>query len=107
MGGLVIAKTSPMVYLCIACIGLGFGMAYISVPVVFSSFFGRRAFGTTSGVRIFITGIFNGAGPWVAGEVFDVTGTYRGPFIVLSVLCFVGAVSAILCRDPGLPNVSE
>jgi len=103
VGGLLFAETPLMVNLCIACIGLGFGTAYISVPVVFSAFFGRRAFGMTSGVRIFITGIFNGAGPWVTGKVFDVTGSYTIPFAVLSALCFVGAVSAILCRDPGVP----
>lgn len=104
VAGLLIAQSQALVYVCITLIALGFGIAYISVPVVFSAFFGRRAFGMTSGVRIFITGIFNGAGPWVAGMIFDATESYAIPFIALTALCAAGAVSAVLLKDPGLPE---
>ncbi|MCH7958650.1 MAG: MFS transporter [Candidatus Hydrogenedentes bacterium] len=104
-GGLLIAETKPMAYLCIAMIGLGFGTAYISIPVVFSNFFGRQAFGMTSGVRILITGVFNAAGPWLAGMIFDSVGSYRIPFITLTVLGIVGAISASFLRHPGSPSV--
>ncbi len=100
---LLFVESSLSVYVAIALIAVGFGIAYISVPVVFSAYFGRRAFGMTSGVRIFITGIFNGAGPWIAGEIYDATKSYVIPFTFLAVLCFVGAIGAILCRDPGIP----
>ena len=102
-GGLLLAETKPMAYVCIAMIGLGFGTAYISIPVVFSHFFGRQAFGMTSGVRIFVTGIFNGLGPWVTGMIVDKTGSYSIPFAALMVLGLCGAVAAAVCRHPGLP----
>lgn len=102
-GGLLVADTKSMAYVCITMIGLGFGTAYISIPVVFSHFFGRQAFGMTSGVRIFVTGIFNGLGPWVTGMIVDRTGSYSIPFAGLLVLCIVGTVAASVSRHPGLP----
>ena len=41
-GGLLLAADATLATLAIAMIALGFGMAYISIPVVFSHFFGRR-----------------------------------------------------------------
>ena len=100
----ILTADVPMAsYVGVALTGLGFGAAYISVPVVFSDFFGRKAFATTSGVRIFITGIFNAAGPWLAGEAHDRLGSYNSPFIVLIVLALIGAAAAAIARHPGKP----
>ena len=101
--GLLIAHETYIANICIALIGLGFGTAYISVPVVFSHFFGRKAFGVTSGLRITITGVFNGAGPILAGYIFDKTGAYTIAFISLGALCLIGSISAALLRHPGAP----
>lgn len=102
-GGLLLADERWIAYVCIALIGLGFGTAYVSVPVVFSHFFGRQAFGVTSGIRITITGIFNGLGPWVAGWLFESTGAYTIPFLGLLGLGLIGATSAACLRHPGAP----
>jgi len=104
-GGLLIAKTELLAYICVGCIGIGFGTAYISIPVVFSHFFGRQAFGVTSGVRITVTGIFNGLGPWITGLIVESTGVYTIPFIGLLVLGVVGGVVGLLLRHPGAPPV--
>jgi len=100
MGGFLIAETPAMAYASFALLGLGFGMAYINVAVVFSSYFGRSAFAATAGVRIMITGVFNAIGPWLAGEAYDRFETYSGAFVVLIVVGFAGGVSAFLCRPP-------
>ena len=102
-GIFIIADTTALAYLSITLVGLGFGTAYISVPVIFSHFFGRQAFGVTSGVRITITGVFNAAGPIIAGRIFDRTGAYTIPLIGLIVLCLVGSICAALLRHPGAP----
>ena len=47
-------------------IGIGFGMSYISIAAAFSSFFGRKAFATTTGTRFLIGGVFNAAMPPLA-----------------------------------------
>ncbi len=101
--GLLVAGTKLIAYACIVLIGLGFGTAYTCIPVIFSHFFGRKAFGVTVGVRIAITGFFSGAGPWLAGRIFDRTGAYTIPFISLLILCLIGAIAAALLRHPGAP----
>ena len=101
--GLLIAETKAVAYICIVLIGLGFGTAYTSIPVIFSHFFGRKAFGVTAGLRIAITGFFSGAGPWLTGRIFERTGAYTTPFIALLILCLIGATAAALLRHPGAP----
>lgn len=104
VAGVYYADAGALAYLGVCLLGLGFGAAYISVPVVFSNFFGRRAFATTSGVRILITGVFNAAGPWFAGIAFDAYGSYSIAFVVLIVLCLLGALAAAFARHPRAPE---
>ena len=33
------------------------------------------------------------AGPWMAGAVYDATGSYRGAFLMIIACCFVSAVA--------------
>ena len=105
-GGLLLAADTTLATLAIAMIALGFGMAYISTPVVFSHFFGRQAFSVTTGIRMTITGVFSGLGPWLAGLAFDANGSYTVPFIGLMMVGFAGAASAAAMRHPGAPPVS-
>ena len=57
LGGLLIADTRLVAYICVVFLGVGYGAAYISEPVMFAHFFGRNAFVGTSGVRLVVTGI--------------------------------------------------
>ena len=99
----LVAESATLATIGVGCVGLGFGTAYISVPVVFSNFFGRRAFATTSASRMIITGVFNAAGPWLAGAAHDRFDSYTAAFIVLIVFGLVGAVAAAMARHPGEP----
>jgi hypothetical protein len=87
----------------IALIAVGFGAAYVSIPVVFSHFFGRRAFSVTTGIRMTITGVFSGLGPWLAGLAFDANGSYTIPFVGLMAVGLAGAAAAASMRHPGAP----
>jgi MFS family permease len=84
-------------------IGLGFGAAYVSIPVVFTDYFGRAAFGVTSGTRMLITGVFNGIAPYLAGYAFDLHKSYAIPFWGLFAVALIGAVAAAAARNPGAP----
>ncbi|MDE0827710.1 MAG: MFS transporter [Vicinamibacterales bacterium] len=105
-GGLLLAADPALALAAVSLIGLGFGLAYISIPVVFSHFFGRRAFSVTAGIRMTITGVFAGLGPWLAGLTFDATGSYAMPFIGLMLVGGAGAVCAALMRHPGAPPIT-
>ena len=102
-GGLLLAADSTMALAAVSLIGVGFGLAYISIPVVFSHFFGRRAFSVTTGIRMTITGVVAGLGPWLAGLAFDATGSYAAPFIGLMLVGLAGAGCAAALRHPGPP----
>ncbi|MDA1093518.1 MAG: MFS transporter [Acidobacteria bacterium] len=105
-GGLLLAADATLALAAVSLIGLGFGLAYTSIPVVFSHFFGRRAFSVTAGIRMTMTGLFAGLGPWLAGLAFDATGSYAMPFIGLMLVGVAGAVCAAVMRHPGAPPLS-
>lgn len=107
MAMMLYAKDAAMARIAVILIGLGFGTAYISIPVVFSGYFGRNAFGMTAGVRIFITGIFNGLGPVVTGFAHDTTGSYAIPFLGLAIFTMAAGVAAAALRKPPVPLVQD
>jgi MFS family permease len=102
-GGLLLAADPMIANVSIALIAVGFGAAYVSIPVVFSHFFGRRAFSVTTGIRMTITGVFSGLGPWLAGLAFDANGSYTIPFVGLMAVGLAGAAAAASMRHPGAP----
>ena len=103
--GLVLtAGGADVAWLAAALAGLGFGVAYTSVPVVFSHFFGRRPFAVTAGLRLTVTGAVASLGPWLSGELFDATGAYTAPFLGLMTMSLVGAACAAALRHPGPPT---
>ena len=103
-GALVLAGDPALAVAAVALLGVGFGMAFVCIPVVFSHFFGRGAFAVTSGIRTTCTGVFGGLGPWLAGAAFDATGSYAVPFIGLLLLGLAGAAAAASLRRPRVPG---
>ena len=102
--GLVLAPAQAgLAWVAATLVGLGFGIAYTSVPVVFSHFFGRRPFAVTAGLRLTVTGALASLGPWLSGELFDATGAYTAPFLGLMTLTLAGAACAAALRHPGAP----
>ncbi len=97
---LVSADTALVAYPCVFALGVAYGAAYTSVPVVFAEFFGRAAFVGTSGVRIALIGVIGYVGPTWAGAAADRTGSYAGTLWVLVVLALLGAASIWFCRPP-------
>ena len=106
-GALIFAGSTAVAWAAVSLLGVGFGMAFVSIPVVFSHFFGRRAFAVTSGIRTTCTGIFGGLGPWLAGAAFDATGSYAIPFLGLLVLGLAGGAAAAALRRPAAPDAGD
>lgn len=102
-GGLLLAADPTLALLAVSCVGIGFGAAFVSIPVVFSHFFGRRAFSVTTGIRMTCTGVFGGLGPWLAGVAFDAMGSYTAAFLGLAAVGVAGAACAAMMRHPGPP----
>ena len=106
VGGLRYSETAPLAYACVICMGIGYGAAFTTIPVVFGNFFGREAFVGTAGFRVAITGIVGYFGASWAGAVADMAGTYNAVLIALAVLCATGAILIGTCRPPA-PDSSE
>ncbi len=102
--GLIYSSSPAVAYASTMAIAVGFGASYVSVSVVFGAFFGRRAFATTSGTRMMITGLFNAAMPAVAGMLFDRTGTYTPVFLGLATVTTLGGIAALRTSPPKPPE---
>ena len=98
--GLLFADTPTIAYACVIFLGIGYGAAFTTIPVVLASFFGREAFAATSGVRLTITGVVGFIGPSWAGAAADSSGSYNSSLIVLTVICLTGSVMIFFCRAP-------
>jgi MFS family permease len=71
---------------------LGYALTSVMGPIVAEIFEGRH-YGTIFGT-ITIALIGGGAaGPWVAGIIFDITGTYRLAFVAAIACCVVSAIA--------------
>ncbi len=100
VGGFRFAESPPVAYVCVSLLGIGYGAAFVTIPVVFSSFFGRRAFAGTLGLRLAITGLVGFVGPTWAGAAADASGSYNTTLVVLAAFCFSGAVLIFPCKPP-------
>ncbi len=75
----------------------GFGNASVSVltPIIGNYFFGERDFTRIMGQLSMLSSVGNAAGPLFTGMVLDVTGSYRGAFLLLAILVFAAAVRTV------------
>ena len=71
--------------------GLGFGARGPIITAMASDLFGGRRFGAIYGVLNLGNGLGAALGPWFAGFVHDVTGSYRIAFVASVVFCVFGA----------------
>jgi MFS family permease len=103
-GLFLIASTPALAYTAVILIGVGFGTAYISQATTFAQFFGRRAFATTTGIRMSIGAVFSAFTPGLAGWLYDANGDYVIAFVGLMVLSLAGAAVAFVIRAPRPPT---
>lgn len=77
MLGLVALFPGPApAYVYGALVGLGYSVTAALMPAIFSDVFRGRRFGMIFGTLQTSTALGGSAGPWLAGRVFDVTGSY-------------------------------
>lgn len=74
-----------------ALLGLGYSATASITPVMLSDRFRGRHFGLILGTGLMGSALGSAAGPWLAGRLFDVTGSY-GPALAIAAAC--GVVSA-------------
>ena len=95
-----IAVTLPVALLAGALFGLGMGAIHVILPVAWADYFGRQSFGAIRGVALSFQAVSQAAGPLLSGILRDATGTYFASLMCFAVLSLLGALAALLTREP-------
>ena len=102
VGGFWFAKTSFVAYVCVALMGVGYGAAFTTIPVIFGNLFGREPFVGIAGFRVAITGLVGFYGVSWAGAAADRSGNYDRVLVILALICSVASILILLCKKSKL-----
>jgi len=94
------------IYLSLALFGLGIGISTTARPSMVARFFGRKNYGTITGIQAMMLLPSQIGAPIFAGWVYDVTGSYTQAFMTSLGLCLVGVVLYFLTQPPSPPRAS-
>ena len=97
---LVMTSGTAMLLASAALFGMGSRGPIAMMFSMRGRYFGRKAFGTITGISIFLARIPAVAGPAVAGAVRDATGDYDAAFLGLAAIALVGGVAFLLMGEP-------
>lgn len=102
LGSLFLMNADSLVLMVVyaTCTGLGFGCSFVCMPVVYSSYFGAKIYGSLFGTLFPIITIFSSISPTLAGYLFDISGGYTSAFIVIIAVNIIGIISIIFARPP-------
>ncbi len=87
-------------YLYALFFGLGFGARGPIITAMAAQLFPGRRFGAIYGILSVGSGIGGAIGPWFAGALHDLTGSYRAAFLIAVAFCALGAACFWLARPP-------
>jgi MFS family permease len=79
-------------YIYALLFGLGFGARGPIITAIAASRFPGRRFGAIYGFMSIGNGFGGAIGPWFAGALFDLTGSYRVPFLIATLFCVAGSI---------------
>ena len=96
---LQIANTLWMFYLFAIFYGFAHGGFFSLGSPLIAKQFGTRIHGLLYGIVIFSSTIGGAIGPFMAGDIFDVTHSYKIVFLILAVLCII-AISLSASLQP-------
>jgi len=91
---LLFTRSAWSFYLFAVLFGIPYGAEAAQIPMAINRFFGTRAMATLVGVTVFIIGLGGAVGPWFAGKIHDITGSYNWAFIA-GVISAVGSLALV------------
>lgn len=103
---LLIAGSAVFVAAFVIIYGIGFGAVSPLRASVLADHFGRLAYGSITAFHGVPAGIFAGAGPFVAGVLFDVFGDYRLAFGLTCAAFAIAAAAVVLTPRAGRSELS-
>jgi MFS family permease len=101
--GIIYGHSNWIAFAAAALVGLGMGAESDTVPYLLTRYFGLERFSELYGYTWSIYAIAGGAGPLLAGTIFDHTGSYRTAlFIFLSLVLAAAVIFASLPKYKNL-----
>ena len=89
----------------IACIfsvvwGIGFGSRTPIFHAIRGEYFGKKHFGTISGLSAFPMALSMMISPVIVGLSYDKTGSYESSFLIMISLCIIACVTILFAKNP-------
>jgi MFS family permease len=105
IGGLVWLQLSGgawMLYLFAVIYGFAHGGLFTVMSPTVAELFGTGSHGLLFGIVLFCGTLGGALGPLMAGHIFDLVGSYRLVFLILTTLAFIGLILVTTLRPPTL-----
>ncbi len=103
IGGLVwlqLSHAAWMLFLFAIIYGFAHGGLFTVMSPMVAELFGTGSHGLLFGIVLFSGTLGGAAGPLMAGRLFDLTGSYRLVFLILTAMAVVGLILIITLRPP-------
>lgn len=104
IGAFCIYPSTATVYVMLIFYGFGSGATTPLYLLTTARYFGRKAYGSITGVTSLMRSPIQFLAPVYAGWVFDNNGTYMPAFIVFAVTAAVASVILFFCQPPRPPE---
>ncbi|MFC1904747.1 MFS transporter [Chloroflexota bacterium] len=92
------SRSLGMVWAFVVVFALAMGGMNTLRPLIIGEFFGMDSFGRTLGQTELIRRVGAAAGPFVAGYIFDITGSYHYAFVIIIALYLTAMVMLFMIR---------
>ena len=96
---LLTARSLPLIYLFAACLGLGWGGIFTSLPTFVGVNFPRNRYAQVMGLIFPFQVLFQAIGATAAGAIYDSTGGYRSAFIGLAAILAFGFLCTFMAQQ--------
>lgn len=97
----------PTVYVFFTLYGIGAGAPTTLIVLMRARYFGRKNYGSISGLSMIVTSPVGLLAPVYPGWVYDTTGSYATAFQALIALGAVCMIMVLFMKPPSLPAESE
>ena len=94
-------------YACAAVLGIAFGGVYAQFPAITREYFGATSVGAVYGSQMFLSSVGMAIGSFGVGALFDVTGSYRDPFLASAFSGMLAAAMAVGLSRPRPPAAAD
>ncbi len=102
------AENQILLWLAVTVYGLGFSGVTVIQEVVWANYFGRLSLGMVRSLAFLVAFGFGAAGPVAMNLVFDIVGSYKPAFVVISILFVLTAFLMGIAQPPSKNNsISE